>query len=152
MNSISMNFRSLYCKIPHNNLSSAHVIFDISLGERQHCCDQSGTALYEYVCALWQGCCNSIVFIREEFCPHSYSLRLCLLLSTVWHQLKELHYLPLFEIQLKSIHKTQVIEMGRQTHRQLLCKSHFFAKLPHFFSFLAWKKAELSSSYVQLKA
>lgn len=42
MNSISMNFHYLYCKIPHNNISSAHVNFDISLGKRQHCCDQSG--------------------------------------------------------------------------------------------------------------
>lgn len=44
MNRLSMNFQSLYCKIPHNNLSSARGIFDISLVKRQCCCDQSGAA------------------------------------------------------------------------------------------------------------
>lgn len=54
MNGISMNFHSLYCKIPHNNLSSTCVIFDISLGKWQHWWYQSGTAYInsEYVCSL----------------------------------------------------------------------------------------------------
>lgn len=58
MNSISIHLRSLSLKIPHSNLSSAHVISAVYLGKRQHCCDQSG-AIYitsEYVCTFWQGC------------------------------------------------------------------------------------------------
>lgn len=58
MNCISIYLHSLFCKIPYNKLSSAHVISDISLRKRQHCCDQSGAIdiLNEYVCTLWQGC------------------------------------------------------------------------------------------------
>lgn len=49
MNSISMDFHSLYCKIPDHNLSPAHIIFDISLGKRQYYCDQAGIH-YQWMC------------------------------------------------------------------------------------------------------
>lgn len=70
MSSVSMPLDSFACKIPDNNLSSAHIISDISLGKRQQCCEQSGAIHIsnECMCSLWQGCCSQIVFVKAESC------------------------------------------------------------------------------------